>query len=258
MGKHETGYARVDKDLYPTRERWVTEALLARLDLAGLNVWECAAGMGDMAEVLKAAGAARVYCSDIVDRGYPLDAVHDFTLPSSPAPGSRFDAIITNPPYGVRHATAETFIETGLAHIGRGGTLALLLPCDFDNANGRRRFFADCPHYRGKLVLTKRIVWFDRPDGTREAPKENHAWFIWQCTALRIPAAPVTLYGPAQQDRPPLRVVCPAAATGSGAGRQEPPRMDEEAFPEDRRLAPPERLPVPASQPTLFDPLPSA
>ena len=69
MGKHEAGYARVERDFYPTRERWVTEALLAHLDLAGLTVWEPATGEGDMAEVLKTSGAARVYCSDIMDRG---------------------------------------------------------------------------------------------------------------------------------------------------------------------------------------------
>jgi hypothetical protein len=197
VGKHETGYARVDKDLYPTRERWVTETLLGHVDLAGLIVWEPAAGMGDIAEVLKTGGASRVYCSDIVDRGYPLDAIHDFTTPISPAPELRFDIVATNPPYGLRHATAEAFIETGLSHIGRGGMLALLLPCDFDNANGRRRFFAECPHYCGKIVLTRRIVWVLRSDGEREAPKENHAWFIWQRTALRTRAAPVTFYGPA-------------------------------------------------------------
>src|SRR5262249_23546724 len=60
----------------------------------------------------------------------------------------------------------------------------------------RRRFFADCPHFRAKIALTKRIVWFVRPDGKREAPKENHAWFIWERTALRVRGPPVTLYAP--------------------------------------------------------------
>jgi hypothetical protein len=260
MGKHEAGYARADKDLYPTRERWVTETLLAHVGLAGLIVWEPATGMGDMAEVLKTAGAARVYCSDIVDRGYPLDAIHDFTLPSSPAPELRFDVIVTNPSYGdLRRTTAEAFIETGLSHIGRGGTLALLLPCDFDTAGRRRRLCAECPHYRGKIVLTRRIVFVLRSDGEREAPKENHAWFIWQRTALRISAAPLTLYGPAaepkQQGRPRLRAAHPVAAAGNGAGRQAPARMDAEASRESRPLAgperPPPRIPPSSLQPQL-------
>ena len=33
MGKHEASYARVERDLYPTRETWVTEALLAHIEM---------------------------------------------------------------------------------------------------------------------------------------------------------------------------------------------------------------------------------
>jgi hypothetical protein len=191
VGKHETSYARVERDLYPTRERWVTEALLAHVDLAGRNVWEPAAGQGDMAEVLKASGAD-VYCSDIAAYDYPLDAICDFTCAAAPR---RFDAIVTNPPGGPRNTTAEAFVAAGLRHIAGGGLLALLLPADFDAAGRRRSLFADCPHFRAKIVLTRRIVWFPREDGIREAPKENHAWFIWERTLLRG-AAPRVLYGP--------------------------------------------------------------
>jgi predicted RNA methylase len=58
MGKHESGY------LYPT-PAWVVEALAEHIGLAGKVVWECAAGTGTMTEALKAAGASRVYCTDI-------------------------------------------------------------------------------------------------------------------------------------------------------------------------------------------------
>jgi hypothetical protein len=34
MGKHEIGYARVERDLYPT-PAWITEALLVHVELAG-------------------------------------------------------------------------------------------------------------------------------------------------------------------------------------------------------------------------------
>jgi hypothetical protein len=192
MGKHETSYARIARDLYPTRERWVTEALLAYVDLAGRAVWEPAAGKGDMAEVLKAAGA-HVFCSDICEHGYPLNTVGDFTLIEV---GRRFDAIVTNPPGGPRNGLAERFVETGLQHIAYGGLLALLLPADFDAASRRRPLFADCPAFRAKIILTRRIVWFMRPDGKREAPKENHAWFIWEWTMLRGRTAPSVFYAP--------------------------------------------------------------
>jgi hypothetical protein len=46
MGKHETGYACVERDLYPTREPWVVTALDEHVDLRGAIVWECACGHG--------------------------------------------------------------------------------------------------------------------------------------------------------------------------------------------------------------------
>lgn len=41
-----------------------------------------------------------------------------------------------------------------------------------------------------KLVLTKRIVWFDAPGA---APSFNHAWYIWD---HRHTGAPTLAYGP--------------------------------------------------------------
>jgi hypothetical protein len=198
MGKHERGYERVERDFYPTRERWVTEALLAHVDLAGLSVWEPATGEGDMAEVLKTSGAARVYCTDIVARGYQLDALCDFTAAPLPAlmREAHIDAVITNPPLGLRNRTAERFIEVGLEHIARGGILALLLPADFDSAARRRPLFDACPWFAGRITLTRRIAWFDRSDGRRVAPKENHSWFLWEHRALRARAAPILRYAP--------------------------------------------------------------
>jgi len=71
MGKHGTEYARAERDLYPT-PAWVIAALAEHVDLRGLTAWEPACGDGRMAEALRAAGCARVYTSDIVDRGNGL------------------------------------------------------------------------------------------------------------------------------------------------------------------------------------------
>jgi hypothetical protein len=177
MGKHEIGYARVERDLYPTREPWVTQALLQHFPIRGLSVWEMASGEGHMAEVLKAAGPSGVYCSDIIERGYPLDQTVDFT--TAILLNLSFDAYITNPPFGPRGRLAERFIAVGIERIRFGGFLALLLPADFDSAARRRKYFAQCPLFAAKIVLTTRIVWFERHDGEREAPKENHSWYLW-------------------------------------------------------------------------------
>ena len=72
-----------------------------------------------------------------------------------------------------------------------------MLPCDFDSAKTRARYFDDCPEFVGKIVLRQRVVWFQRSDGIREAPKENSAWFIWQRNLLRVRRPPIIFYAPA-------------------------------------------------------------
>lgn len=184
MGKHERGYERADKDLYPTPS-WVVDALCEHVNLAGKTVWECAVGTGKMAEVLRASGAARVFSSDIHDYGYPqFDGLFDFVSGEEPSKAWRYDGIITNPAYGFRNCLAVKFIEVGLKRLPPGGFLALLLPVDFDAAKTRHHLFRDNPQFIGKIILIKRVVWFERSDGTHKSPKENHGWFLFQRPGL--------------------------------------------------------------------------
>jgi hypothetical protein len=193
MGKHGNEYERVARDLYPTPP-WPVDALGEHVNLRGRALWEFAAGTGAMVAALKAAGAASVYASGIVNHGYSgLDEVFDF-LSTRESPAARFDGLVTNPPYGSRGQLAEAFIEAGLRRLPSGGFLALLLPHDFDAAKSRVSFFQKCPLYTAKIVLTRRIVWFERHDGKREAPKENSAFFIWSRGFLLTRQPPVVLY----------------------------------------------------------------
>jgi len=195
MGKHETGYARVERDLYPTPP-WVVAALAEHVELRGLTVWEPASGGGDMVKALRLAGCS-VYATDVVDRGQ--DEVLDFLLMAQVPKLADFDAIITNPPFGVGGRLATAFIETGIRHVSKrpGRLLALLLSVDIDSAKTRAGYFGDCPEFVGKVALRQRVVWFQRDDGIREAPKENSAWFLWMRSVLRIRRPPVILYSPA-------------------------------------------------------------
>jgi hypothetical protein len=175
MGKHGS-YPRVDGDHYPAPDRTIA-ALAEHVDLAGKMVWEPCASSGQMAEALKAAGVT-VFCSDIVDRGYPLNALLTFT--NGVRPEFRFDGVVTNPAYGHQGKIAERSIEAGLHHIANGGFLALLLSADFDSGKTRPSFFLDCPLFAAEIVPTRRIVWFSSPNPKKENPKENHAWYIWR------------------------------------------------------------------------------
>src|SRR5262249_22171121 len=148
MGKHETNYARIERDLYPTPP-WVIAALAEHVDFRNLIVWEPACGDGRMAEALKLAGCSRVYATDIADYGYGgRDEIIHFLSERSPVLLPRSpDGIVTNSPFGKRGKLAEAFIETGLRGLAGGGILALLLPCDFDSAKTRSRYFGDCPEF---------------------------------------------------------------------------------------------------------------
>jgi predicted RNA methylase len=99
MAKHEAGYARVERDFYPTPPGVVSDALAEHVDLRGLIVWEPACGDGRMAEALRLQGCARVYTSDMVDRGTGQDEVLDFLSAQMPKL-ARFDMSATNPPFG--------------------------------------------------------------------------------------------------------------------------------------------------------------
>jgi hypothetical protein len=88
-----------------------------------------------------------------------------------PPPTRDIGAIITNPPY----ALAREFIEHAL-HLDGVRVVAMLLRADFDHAATRAHLFADCAMFAKKVVLTKRIRWFQDSTGS---PSFNHCWMIW-------------------------------------------------------------------------------
>jgi hypothetical protein len=176
LSQRDSGYERKPRDLYETPQ-WVTEALIPHLRRPLGCVWECAAGNGKMVAPLKAAGL-RVVWSDIADGDDFLQQV---------ALLGDAEAIITNPPYEL----ATEFIDHALQFMERaGGVVAMLLRTDFDHAKTRARLFAGCPSFSKKLVLTRRIKWFEHSKGQ---PSFNHAWFIWD---WRHSGAPTLAYAP--------------------------------------------------------------
>jgi len=173
MSQRDSGYQRIERDNYET-PAWVTEALLPHLpDLQ--CIWEPASGSGKMARVLNR--HAQIVMTDI-------STGHDFLKMFPP---TDIDAIITNPPYEF----AQSFINHALEFTKPGaGLVAMLLRTDFDHAKTRRYMFGNCPQFAKKLVLTKRIQWFEDSKGQ---PSFNHAWFIWD---WKHSGPPTLAYGP--------------------------------------------------------------
>lgn len=182
MSQRDSGYERKERDLYETPE-WVTDALIPHLPVAGCVVWEPAAGGGKMVAALLRAGYD-VTASDI-------STGRDFLTQPAPRP---FRAIVTNPPYEL----ATKFIERALQIVPWDGAVAMLLRTDFDHAKTRASLFGKCSAFYKKVVLTKRIQWFEDSKGS---PSFNHAWFIW------LPDnrdAPTLAYGPASPSSVPV------------------------------------------------------
>lgn len=163
MSQRDSGYARVAFDQYETPE-WVTRALLPHLPRRIEVVWEPACGSGKMVRAM---------------RGSPFEVVASDIQTGSDFFETGFiaaDAVVTNPPYSI----ASDFINEALNRMRpEKGVVAMLLRTDFDHAKTRRDLFADHPAFAKKLVLTKRIQWFEE---SKSSPSFNHAWFIWDWT----------------------------------------------------------------------------
>lgn len=162
MSQRQSGYERKERDLYETPE-WVTFALLPHIaNRVDAPIWEPAVGGRKMLDALSAIGFP-VHGTDIREGC-------DFLKQSR----STFDYeyIVTNPPYEL----AREFIQHALMLTGATGMVAMLLRTDFDHAKTRQHLFSGCKQFAKKLVLTKRIKWFEDSKGS---PSFNHAWFIW-------------------------------------------------------------------------------
>lgn len=172
MSQRESGYERKERDLYETPS-WATLALRPHLP-AIKRVWEPAAGGGKMVAALRELGLD-VASSDI-DDGTDFLFERDWR---------DADAIITNPPY----VLAQEFIDHALdLMVPARGFVGMLLRTDFDHAKTRAHLFHGCKAFTKKVVLTKRIIWFDGPNA---APSFNHAWYLWD---WRNESAPVLAY----------------------------------------------------------------
>lgn len=177
MSQRDSGYERKERDLYET-PAWVTAALFPHLPKSPDVIWEPAVGSGKMADAMLEASekVISVIRTDI-------SSGVDF-LTCASREGA--DAIITNPPYEL----ATEFVQHALNLMEPHGIIAMLLRTDFDHAKTRADLFGQHPAFAKKVVLTKRIKWFEDSKGS---PSFNHAWFIWNWGHS---GPPTLAYGP--------------------------------------------------------------
>lgn len=160
---------RVENDYYATEPKAVE--LLLEKEQFSKQVWECAVGGGHIAEILKQNGY-EVYCTDIVDRGYPGTKVLDF-LEYNGEP-LQMD-IITNPPYSI----AKQFVEKALDSVQEGHKVAMFLKLQFLEGKSRRELFKATPPVR-VYVASGRLNCAPNGDFAKAGSALAYAWYIWE------------------------------------------------------------------------------
>lgn len=145
-------------------------------------IWECAAGGGHLANRLKEHGF-KVYASDILDRGYPLDVKLDFltaTWFDIPRGGAALFDILTNPPYKY----AKEFVLKALELLPEGGRCYMFLKLTFLEGKARRREIFDRTPPRRLYVFSDRMLC--AKNGDFEKMRETtgwavaYGWYVWE------------------------------------------------------------------------------
>jgi hypothetical protein len=155
-----------------------TKALLKHQELPH-GIWEPHCGKGALAEVLFDTGHA-VYCSDIVDRGYPHQQATGNFLKSTRCPAG-VDGIVMNPPFAqaalhVRHALQLCPFVVALL------PLAFLEAGNEKTESGRARLWClDKGHLKLVLVFRDRLPMMHRDgwDGPKASSNVPYAWFVF-------------------------------------------------------------------------------
>jgi hypothetical protein len=155
-----------------------TQALLAHEQLPH-GLWEPHCGRGALAEILLDAGHA-VYCSDVVDRGYPHQhATGDF-LKATRCPAG-VEGVVMNPPF----AQAALHVRRALQLCPY---VVALLPLAFLEAGndkteaGRARLWVlDRGYLKRVLVFRERLPFMHRDGWTGPKASSNvpYCWMVW-------------------------------------------------------------------------------
>ncbi len=147
-------------DFYPTPPE-VTVALMKFIKLDRCTVWECAAGNGAMANVIKTFGHT-VIETDILTG-------NDFLKTNIEA-----DAIITNPPFNL----SDLFIEKA---VKESGVVCMLLKSQYWHARKRYDLFKIAtPAYILPLTWRPDFLQHERKDGSKGSPTMEVIWTVWE------------------------------------------------------------------------------
>ena len=151
------------------------------VDMEHPNIWECAAGVGNLAKVLNGRG---FYCfpSDIVDRGgYAPKKMQEIDFLKTEQSFMRkynFGVILTSPPY--RYATE--FVEHALKILPKNGCYIALMNLCYLAGQERFRRIYQFGELREVYVFSKRVECWRNNDREQYGGKAmaDYAWYVFQ------------------------------------------------------------------------------
>lgn len=165
---------RQSEDFYATNPKALI-LFLDRLNEDGINlnykVWECAAGMGHLADVLLDYGH-EVRVTDIVDRGYSNTGILDFLTVTEKWNGD----ILTNPPFKL----AEGFLEKGIELLEDNNKLLLFLKIQFLEGQKRKELFNKYPPKYVYCYSSRQQCCRDAEFEKYTATTQFYAWYVWE------------------------------------------------------------------------------
>lgn len=166
---------REPNDFYATPAA-TTLALLSKERFEG-PIWECAAGLGAISEVLKGAGYD-VISTDLIDRGYG-EGGRDFLMEKELlAPN-----ILTNPPFGEADAFAIHALSLGAEKI------ALFMRTAWVEGQTRhRRLWSRHPPVRIWQFASRQTLYKGNdPNAKKTGGTISFAWFVWEAGRVDAP-----------------------------------------------------------------------
>jgi len=163
-------WARKPADLYPTPIDCTYSLLphIARLLPRDAHVWEPACAEGQMVRPLEEFGY-RVTATDLRPGVGGGEGGVDFLNTESKYHNQRYDAIITNPPFGV----AEAFIRQSLEI---APVVVMLLKAQYWNTSNRKELFRETKPCM-ELNLTWRPAFLEEERG--KSPLMDCMWVVW-------------------------------------------------------------------------------
>lgn len=181
---NHTDHERAEYDYYATEP--LAADLICGVETFNGAIWENCCGEGHLSKRFEELGY-KVVSTDLIDRGYGKGGIDFFKCKETLAPN-----IVTNPPY----AFSKEWTLHSLELLPEGGKLALFLPIQFLESDGRRDLFKNYPP-QTVYVCVNRVLCGMNGDFTAKDKQGNtiynkdgnpkrmssakcYAWFVWE------------------------------------------------------------------------------